>query len=186
MGNGQVRGWFHTNGRPGDRTLKQQMTGLDQLFAECKGKTVLDVGCAEGLISIELAKAGATAVHGIEVVAQHVDVGNKLRGDLPVTFEVQDANTWTPKRDYDIVIALALLQKLKDPSAACARLAACCLDLMVLRLPPDTAPTIIDDRSGRVPHHVHRVMELSGFDLISHGKIGPFGEWVGTWRRHRA
>ena len=51
------QGWFSTKGRLGDRTLKQQLMGLDPLFAECKGKTVLDVGCAEGLISIELDKA---------------------------------------------------------------------------------------------------------------------------------
>lgn len=186
MANGKMRGWFHTDGRPGDRTLNQQLLGLAPLFAECKGKTILDVGAAEGLIAIELGKAGALAVHGIEVVAEHVEVGNRLRGDLPITFEVQDANTWIPKRDYDIVIALALLQKLKDPSTVCARLAASCLDLMVLRLPPDLAPTIVDDRSGRKPHHTHKVMEAAGFDLISHGKNGPFGEWVGFWRRHRA
>jgi len=99
------KGWFSTPGRPGDRTLDQQLNG--RLFMEARGKTVLDVGCAEGLISIELAKAGAIAVHGVEIVPEHVKVANKLRGDLPITFEVGDANVWQPKRNYDIVIALA-------------------------------------------------------------------------------
>ena len=110
------KGWFSTPGRPGDRTLDQQLNGLDRLFMEARGKTVLDVGCAEGLISIELAKAGAIAVHGVEIVPEHVKVANKLRGDLPVTFEVGDANVWQPRRSYDIVIALALLQKVSPPS----------------------------------------------------------------------
>lgn len=179
-------GWFDLAGRPGDRTLKQQLMGLEQLFAECKGKTILDVGCAEGLISIELAKAGAVAVHGVEIVPGHVEVGNKLRGPLPVTFEVQDANTWVPKREYDIVIALALLQKLRNPTEACARLAAHCLDLMVLRLPPQYAPTIIDERSGNEPHHIGVTMERCGFKLERAACDGPFGEWIGVYRRVRA
>ena len=38
----------------GDRTFEQQMTGLDWLAEACRGKSVLDFGCAEGLISIHL------------------------------------------------------------------------------------------------------------------------------------
>lgn len=41
-------GWFHTPGRLGDRSLDQQLMGLDSLFERCFDKTVLDVGCAEG------------------------------------------------------------------------------------------------------------------------------------------
>lgn len=179
-------GWFHTKNRLGDRTLKQQLMGLEKLFDESNGKTILDVGAAEGLISIELAKYGARAVHGVEIVPGHVAVGNKLRRSLPVTLEVQDANDWTPKRDYDIVIALALLHKLRDPSAACARFAAHCTDLMVLRLPPLHAPTIIDERSGNVPHDIGLTMERCGFVLEREARDGPFEEWLGYWRRVRA
>lgn len=180
------QGWFSTKGRLGDRTLKQQLMGLDPLFAECKGKTVLDVGCAEGLISIELAKAGAASVHGVEIVPGHVEVGKKLKGNLPVKFAVGDANTWTPRAEYDIVIALALLHKLSDPSAACARFAAHCNDLMVLRLPPLHAPTIIDERSGGVPHDIGKVMLACGFVLEREARDGPFEEWLGFYRRARA
>ena len=51
------KGWFVTDGRAGDRTLAQQLVGLDKINVQ--GATVLDVGCAEGLISIEMAKRGA-------------------------------------------------------------------------------------------------------------------------------
>jgi SAM-dependent methyltransferase len=180
------KGWFVTVGRHGDRTLAQQMLGLDELFESCKGKTVLDVGCAEGLISTALARTGATAVHGVEIVEDHVKVGTKLRGDLPVTLEVGDLNTWRPKRTYDIVIALALLHKLKNPTEVCAALAACCLELMVLRLPPVHAPTIVDDRSGGNPHHIGVTMVKAGFEPVSSAYDGPFGEWVGVYRRVRA
>ena len=177
------KGWFHTPGRPGDRTLDQQLDGLDTLFMRCGGKTVLDVGCAEGLISIELAKAGAVAVHGIEIVPGHVEVANKLRGDLPITFEVADANVWSPPRSYDIVIMLALLQKLRNPTAAAARFAAAARKMVVLRLPPAHAPTIIDDRSNNEPHHIGTVMRNGGFYLEHAGYEGAFGEWVGYYHR---
>lgn len=179
------KGWFITDGRLGDRTLKQQLVGLDELFQACPGKTVLDVGCAEGLISIELAKRGAVAVHGVEIVSEHVEVGNKLRGGLPVTLEVGDANTWAPKRDYDIVIMLALLQKVRDPSSVCARFAAAARDGVVLRLPPKHAPVVIDERSSNKPHDVDAAMRACGFapKLIL---AGTFDEWIGYYERVRA
>lgn len=176
------KGWFVTNGRLGDRTLDQQLVGLDMLLGACNGKTVLDIGCAEGLISIEMAKRGALAVHGVEIVKEHVDVGNKLRGDLPVTLEVGDANTWKPKRAYDIVIMLALLQKVRDPSAVCARMVEAARHAVVLRLPPKNAPTIIDERSGMKPHFIGQVMKDCGF-VLDTTLIGTFGEHISYWER---
>lgn len=179
------KGWFSTPGRPGDRTLDQQLNGLGPLLAAARGKTILDVGAAEGLISIELAKAGAVAVHGVEIVPEHVKVANKLRGDLPITFEVGDANVWQPKRNYDIVIALALLQKVRNPTAVAARLATSAIDMVVLRLPPAHAPTIIDPRSGNEPHHIGTVMKNGGFYLEHAGNDGAFGEYVAYYRRNK-
>ena len=194
--------WFAVGNKLGDRTLAQQMEGLDRLFAEVEGKTVLDVGCAEGLISIELAKSGAD-VHGYEIRTQavkdakaaaqrlKVDVSNRRHDDstmVPgaVSFAETDANTFTPNIDYDIVIMLAVLHKLKNPTAACARIVAHALDLVVIRLPPEHAPTIIDDRSGNEPHHIGTTMEKCGFVLEHAACDGPFGEWVGYYRRVRA
>lgn len=178
-----VKGWFTTRGRPGDRTLGDQMKGLYPLFKECRGKTIFDVGSAEGLISIELAKQGAAAVHGIEVVPEHVDVANKLRGDLPCTFEVADAQTYIPKRRYHIVIMLAVLHKLRWPDEACTRFADAAEDMVVLRLPPEHAPKIIDERSHWQPHDMGAVLRNARFMLSEQSNDGHFGEWVGVYRR---
>ena len=130
-----------------------------------------------------LAKAGAIAVHGVEIVAAHVAVGNKLRGDLPITFEVGDANVWRPRRHYDVIAMLALLQKVKDPTRVCAEIVEFAREMVVLRLPPKHAPTIIDDRSGNQPHHIGETMKRAGFYLEHAGYEGAFGEWVGNYRR---
>jgi len=183
MGNSQpMKGWFGVPGRPGDRTLKQQLTGLEHLIERVEGKTVLDVGCAEGLISLQLFDEGASAVHGLEVVADHLTVGNKLRGDRAVTFEHADANSYKPVRRYDIVLMLAVLQKLRDPSMACRRFADAARELVVIRLPPKFAPTIVDERSGSHPHHIDKVMESCGFALAQI-TAGPFDEWMGYYER---
>lgn len=184
------RPWFSAPGKPGDRTLDQQLMGLDRLFAEVAGKTVLDVGCAEGLISIECAKRGASAVTGFEIREDAVATARRAAQAAGISresirFVPADANRDYPTgRAYDIVLMLAVLHKLKDPSAACLRLAAAAKDLVVIRLPPKEAPFIVDERSSRVPHDINAMMvKRAGFKCETSNYDGPFGEWVGYYRR---
>lgn len=176
-----LKGWFEVDGRPGDRTLEMQLLGLDPLFDEAKGATILDVGCAEGLISMELAKAGAMT-HGIEIVPSHIETARQLRGNLSCSFEVADANVWIPDQEYTIVLLLAILHKLQEPSKACAKFALAAKDLVVMRLPPEKAPVIVDKRSGNVPHDMKAVMTWYGFELERVTR-GSFSEWCGWFRR---
>lgn len=167
-----IKGWFTVGSRQGDRTLDQQLVGLDRLFAAVPGQTVLDLGCAEGLISLECARR-----------ADHVAAGRKLVGDLPVTLDAGDLNTWRPAKTYGIVLALALLHKLRHPTAMCASFANATDDLMVIRTPPKPDPwVIVDSRSGNRPHDIGRVMRDSGFKLAEQ-LAGTFGEVIGYWER---
>ena len=178
-----IKGWFTVGSRQGDRTLDQQLVGLDRLFAAVPGQTVLDLGCAEGLISLECARRGALAVQGVEIRADHVAAGRKLIGDLPVTLDAGDLNTWRPTKTYGIVLALALLHKLRNPSAACAAFCVDAANLMVIRTPPKPDPwVIVDSRSGNRPHDIGRVMRGSGFTLAEQ-LTGTFGEVIGYWER---
>lgn len=177
-----IKGWFATADRPGDRTLEMQMLGLDPLLDECKGANILDVGCAEGLISIELAKRGAE-VTGVDIVESHIEMARHLRGHLSCRFEIQDANEYQPD-DYDIILLLAIMHKLKDPSRACARFANAAKNLVVMRLPPEHAPSIVDERSGYVKHDMSAVMTWYGFELERVTR-GSFSEWTGYYRRRR-
>jgi predicted RNA methylase len=172
---------MHTKGRPGDRSLTQQLEALDRLVASVRGKTVLDIGSAEGLISMHLIDKGAIAAHGVEIVPGHVEVANKLRKARACMFEVGDANTWAPQRQYDVVLMLAILHKLQDPSAACRRFARAARDLVVIRLPP-YGSAIIDIRSGNVPHNIEAVMREEGWRLDEETR-GPLNEWVGYFVR---
>ena len=68
------KGWFSTPGRPGDRTLDQQLNGLDRLFMAARGKTVADTAqilgispeTVEGFIKQALRKLEASnKTHGV-------------------------------------------------------------------------------------------------------------------------
>jgi 2-polyprenyl-3-methyl-5-hydroxy-6-metoxy-1,4-benzoquinol methylase len=185
MAGKELKPWFSINGAVGDRTLKQQLKGLGDLRDRVVGKSVLDVGCAEGLISTYLFDQGASAVHGIEVRPDFVETANSLRGDRACTFEATDANDYAPVRDYDIVIMLALLHKLRDPTAACKRFAAAAREMVVLRLPPKGALVITDDRSNGEKHDIGRAMTSSGFMLKKANYDGPKAEFVAYYERVR-
>lgn len=183
----ELKSWFeHGQKRKADRTLKQQLKGLGELQERIAGKTVLDIGCAEGLISIQLIDRGAIAAHGVEMRPDYVEDANRLRGDRACTFECANANEWAPVRQYDVVLMLAVLHKLRNPAEACAKFAAAARELVVLRLPPKTAPVIIDERSDLKPFDMGAVMQAAGFRLGTHGPIGPHKEWMGYYHREES
>lgn len=173
----------------GDRTREQQLTGLDRLWRAIHGRSVLDVGCAEGVISLECAKRGARLVTGLEIRDDAVVAARSLSQGSPyrdrMAFYVTDVEPFDTTNRFDVVLMLAILHKLKDPSVVCRRLAALAVELVVIRLPPAGAPVIIDSRSGNRPHNIDATMIESGFYLEYCGCIGPLGEWMGYYRRNR-
>lgn len=180
----ESHGWFTLPGHPGDRTLEQQLTGLEQLILEVKGKTVLDVGCAEGLVGITCAKAGALSTHGIEIVHKHVVFAVGYKGDLPCTFEKADANEYVPRQQYDIVLMLAVLHKLKNPTEACIRFAKAAKNLCIIRMGADKAEIIVDARSLYVPHFIGVTMREQGF-VMERMERGPYNECTWYYRRRK-
>ena len=171
----------------GDRTFEQQMTGLDWLVDSdlLLNKTVLDFGCAEGLIGQRLVETLAFSVYGVELLPERVKQARKIAKQKGILshYEVADANDWTPKSEFDITLALAILHKLKDPSTVTRRLARATREMIVLRLPPATGSTIVDRRSGNVPHDIDAVLREEGFVQERAGNTGPLGEWIGVYRR---
>ena len=182
-----TRGWFALPDRPGDRTLDQQMRGLAPLFDEARGRRVLDIGCAEGLISLEMAAAGATHVDGVEIVPGHVAIANRMaeQRKLPCKFIQADANRYDPQEQYRIVLLLAVLHKLQKPEIRARAYASLCTDLCVIRLSPDGTEIINDARSQNVPQDIGAVMRSLGFS-VERSELGPFDEVTWYYRRARA
>ena len=89
--------------------------------ATVEGKEVLDYGCADGSYSVELIKAGARFVHGLDL--DEVTIQRARDRNLPnANFQVGDAHhlPW-PDASFDVVVGRSILHHL-DLEVAVAEL----------------------------------------------------------------
>jgi SAM-dependent methyltransferase len=124
-----------------------RMSGLKHLSGACAGKSVLDLGAAEGLIARRFLQQGAALVHGFDIVPGRVAAARRICGDFPNgAFWQADLSDWGSFRAacaghllarYDIVLYLGLHHHL-SPTARGSTLAGAAAmsgDAFALRTP---------------------------------------------------
>ncbi len=110
-----------------------------------KGQTVLDVGCAEGLVSIQCFERDAKLVHGIEIRHRAVEVARSLAGIKGISEQVKffQGNLKRPnsclKQDgllekYDIILANVVIHKVTTAAQLFKELLGRCQTTFVIRL----------------------------------------------------
>lgn len=186
----QSKGWFHIPGvQAGDRTVHEQLKGLGPLLEEVAGETVLDLGCAEGLIAGACMDAGAAAVTGIDCNPALIETAKRLFRDCD--FVLYDLNhppsaviTHALRYDCDVVLMLGIAHKMRNPEKFLREYSVFANRRLVLRLPPEHAPRIIirNRRRARVMCDAQKVLESRGFKL-ERIERGHFDEWMGYFRR---
>lgn len=180
------KGWFIIpNIQDGDRTIDEQALGLEDY--DFTGKTVLDLGCAEGLLSAYVLMHDAALVHGCEIVQHHIDLATRLFKGKKAQFFKIDLNNFQSLHKhppmlprYDVVLMLAIAHKLKDP-ASFINYAATLADSLIIRLPERI---LSDKRSGFKSIDVPALLAPS-FELVAE-PTGPRGEWMGIFERRGA
>ncbi len=186
-------GWFKIPGiQPlGDRTIEEQMSGLDPAIREAAGKSVLDIGTAEGPISLAFAKAGAARVFGIESVEGHLIVARYICQEYPnVTFQQAELSMWAQEHPvpekFDIVLALAVIHKLHYPEVGARFAARSARKLLLFRPPGDTWESGWNGtiKSKHRPNTCNwfEVMKQEGFVLEKRVR-GSHDEGVEYWLR---
>lgn len=189
------KGWIAVPGirENADRTLEEQLLGLELGIAEAAGKTVLDLGCAEGVIGREFARAGATRVLGIESLAGHLEVARlACAAETQMEFAQAYLQDWIPAHPdpevFDLVLALGIIHKVYDPGEALRFACRSCRDLLLFRAPAHAWEGWVQAKHrapgapARLRVHVPTAMEEEGFALER--KIaGARGEAVEYWRR---
>lgn len=180
------KGWFAIPGvQHGDRTLDEQMRGLQCALAEADGASIADLGCAEGLIAFEFLKAGAAWVYGCDYNRNLVEVAQDqqqraTRGHL-AQFVHADLRKMRLGRTFDIVLALAIIHKMDEPAELCAEIARICTRLAVIRLPKGSTGNIAAKFTG-VQCDINAHMSAGGFSL-ERVERGPRTELVQYWRK---
>lgn len=179
--------WFKCGTAPGLRELKEQLIGLLEIKSDVSRASVLDLGCAEGLVGKYMIDTwGADLVHGIEIEPDRVEVAQRLcAGYINAFFMVgnlEDTAAVDKKLlpQYDVVLALAIVHKLKDPIAAIRWVGTKAKRLLVIRMPTASA-AFRDPRSGMVK--VSPIKTLSAdFDLQTE-VMGPRNELTLIFQR---
>lgn len=94
------------------KNLNDRLLGLDYILGRMDGLTVLDVGCAEGIISKICYESGAKSVCGIDNRPEAIKMA---RENCPEgTFINADVRQWQPPSSYDIVLFLGVYHHLPD------------------------------------------------------------------------
>src|SRR3990167_3595291 len=188
-----TRGWFKVPGiRPdGDRTVREQLIGIEDALVECIGKTVLDLGCAEAAISLEFAKSGAKSVLGIELLESHLEIARKLCKDYTqITFHCAHLRDYIldhpDPEQFEIVLALGIIHKLHDPAVPLRWAAQSTKDLLLFRGPGreelKTWDGTIKSKHTKVSCNVPQIMKEEGF-VLEQQVSGVRGEGVHYYRR---
>jgi len=185
------KGWFSIPGirEHADRTIEEQLGALKRALAEAGGKTVLDLGCAEGAISLEFAKAGATRVLGLEVVEPHLVVARKYCEGWPqIEFVCAHLGEWAvahpePER-FDIVLALGVIHKLTYMEPALRWAAKSCDDLFCFRSGAmGEGDYMVRNKRKTDQLNLPEVMRSCGFKDEGRVMHGEKREIVHYWRR---
>ena len=183
------KGWFTIPGvQDGARTLEEQLQGLAPMLAECNGKTVLDLGCAEGLIAEACLRAGASRVYGLDNNPALLKVAHSLALDPHrVRFVEQNIDAGPDDDDRacaqsDIVLMLAVIHKLREPADKLRMWSELCGDLLVMRLPVGSSGEFGSKHFPGERCDSRAVLTERGFTL-ERTEPGPRGELVHYWRR---
>jgi len=122
-------GYYNLPGiRAGNWGIETRLRGLQELLSVAQGKSVLDLGCAEGMISREFCRHGAATIHGFDInldqvriarreVPKAAEIGTQIsfhRADFGYWDRFVAANRKSMNGQYDIVLLLSVLEKLPE------------------------------------------------------------------------
>jgi 2-polyprenyl-3-methyl-5-hydroxy-6-metoxy-1,4-benzoquinol methylase len=171
-------------GKTGSWGLKERLDDVLELVDFRPSDSVLDVGCAEGLISMEVA-ARVARVHGIEPEPQRIAAARTLakkRRVMNVTFEQGSVlEQRFPAGLYDIVLFLGVYHHLPEDrrDEALIRVLRCAKRLAVIRtsLYGSKMERAAAEARGQRPVRIleagfRSICEAQGFEMRVHDRGG--------------
>lgn len=123
-------------------------------LADLDGKRVLDIGCGDGVYSIELLHAGAQEVVGVDAAEKAIECAQKKAEGLQgIRFQTSDIyRLEKPEELYDVVIVRGILHHLYEADKAIEVISRLAREIVILE--PNGFNPVLKILEKVSPYHV--------------------------------
>ena len=111
---------YSTNAPLSSQIANKRLSDLTLENVDLRDKTVLDIGCGDGVYTIEIFdKVHVKSMLGVDYAAQAVEIAKAKSGTRPIKYEVQSAYSLPyATKSFDVAILRGVLHHLDDPVPA--------------------------------------------------------------------
>jgi len=154
---------------------------LDELFREAAPKSVLDVGCGEGVLVHQWAQSmGTGRVVGIDLEEESIQAGWAERQAPNLEYRVMEAeNLPFAENEFELASAIEVLEHVPDPEHTVSEMARCAERHLLVSVPREPLWRMLNmargaywPQLGNTPGHLNHWSKRSFVSLLSrHGKV---------------
>ena len=163
------------------RLMRGFESNLDQLFELAAPRSLLDVGCGEGVLVEAWAKRlGDGRVVGIDLEEESIQAGWAERQEPNLEYRVMEAeNLPFAANEFDLASAIEVLEHVPDPAHTVAEMARCAERHLLVSVPREPLWRVVNmargaywRELGNTPGHINHFSRRSFVELLSrHGRV---------------
>jgi 2-polyprenyl-3-methyl-5-hydroxy-6-metoxy-1,4-benzoquinol methylase len=156
-------------------------TSLDELFELAAPRSLLDVGCGEGVLVEAWAKRlGDGRVVGIDLEEESIQAGWAERQAANLEYRVMEAkNLPFAENEFELASAIEVLEHVPDPEHTLAEMARCAERHLLVSVPREPLWRMLNiargaywPALGNTPGHLNHWSRRSFVELLSsHGQV---------------
>lgn len=166
------------------RLSNARMSDAIHAFARPKGRRVIDVGCGDGVYTLELVAAGASEVLGVDAAERAVESAReRCATHANVRFEAVDIYELSHDGEpFDVAVVRGMLHHLYDAPRAIERISAVAREVVVcepngynpvLKVIEKTSPYhVAHEEKSYAPRTLDRWFEACGGRVVERDYIG--------------
>jgi ubiquinone/menaquinone biosynthesis C-methylase UbiE len=165
--------------------VRRLMTGfhaaLDELFGQAAPKSILDVGCGEGVLTSEWAdKIGDGRIVGIDLPDPKLEAEWEKRQRPNLEYKAEEATSLSfSDSEFDMASAIEVLEHVPDPEATVAEMARVAKRWVLVSVPREPIWRMTNmargaywKSLGNTPGHVNHWTKVGFVSMLSrHGKV---------------